>query len=75
MSTAASQRRTTNWVISIVLAILLAGAAALTVVSAVILGQVSALATQSRAERLHPMSDTTVVAHSRRRADHALARQ
>jgi len=55
MRTASSQRRTTNWVISIVLAIFLASAAGFTVVRAVILlGQVSPLVTQSRAGRMHP---------------------
>jgi hypothetical protein len=55
MRTASSQRRTTNWVIPIVLAIFLASAAGFTVVRAVILlGQVSPLVTQSRVGRMHP---------------------
>jgi anti-sigma factor RsiW len=59
MRTASSQRRTTNWVISIVLAIFLARAAGFTVVRAVILlGQVSPSGTFAF------ISDTTVVAHS-----------
>jgi hypothetical protein len=57
MRTASSQRRTTNWVISIVLAIFLASAAGFTVVRAVILlGQVSPLVTHAS------VSDTAVVA-------------
>jgi hypothetical protein len=54
MRTASSQRRATNLVISIVLALFLASAAGFTVVRAVILlGQLSPLVTQSRAERMH----------------------
>jgi hypothetical protein len=53
--TASSQHRTANWVIPIVLAIFMAGAASFTVVRAVILlSRVSPLVTQSRAARMHP---------------------
>ena len=54
MRTASLQRRTANWVIPVVLAAVLTSAAGFTVVRAVILlGQLSSLATQSGAERMH----------------------
>jgi hypothetical protein len=55
MDTAFLQRRTANWMIPIILAAFLTSAAGFTVVRAVVLlGQLSSLATQSGAERMHP---------------------
>jgi hypothetical protein len=57
MRTASSQHYTANWVITIVLAILLflTSVAGFTVLRALILvGDVSSLATQSRADDLYP---------------------
>jgi hypothetical protein len=57
MNTASSQRYTANWVITIVLAIflLLTSAAGFTVLRALILfGDLSSLATQSRADDINP---------------------
>ena len=54
MRIVSSQHRTANWVIPVVLTAVLISAAGFTVVRAVILlGQLSSLATQSGAERMH----------------------
>jgi hypothetical protein len=53
MRTASSQRRTTNWVISIVLSIFLTAAGYTALRAAILLGQLSSLPTQSGPERMH----------------------